>query len=61
MRDAHAGRPPVSHPINEHVIEMGEVPRVPKTTLSARHGSQDIPLLNVPVCRTLLSFTIQAA
>ncbi|CAL5219786.1 g1691 [Coccomyxa viridis] len=42
------GRPPVSHPIDEHVIEMGEVTRAPKAALSARHGSQDIPLLNAP-------------
>ena len=38
---------------DQHVIEMidisGDVPRVAKPTGSARHGSQDIPLLDVPV------------
>ena len=47
----------MSHPIDEHVIEMGEVTRAPKAALSARHGSQDIPLLNAPVRRTLLGFS----
>ncbi len=46
--------------MDEHVIEMREVPRVPKATLSARHGSQDIPLFNAPVRRSLLGFTIHA-
>ena len=38
---------------DQHVIEMidigSDVPRMAKPTASARHGSQDIPLLDVPV------------
>ena len=44
---------------DQHVIEMidisGDVPRVAKPTASARHGSQDIPLLDVPVMPLLPS------
>lgn len=37
----------------EHVVEMSDLPsgpRVPKAPMGTRHGSQDIPLLNEPVC-----------
>ena len=48
-------RPPAASPsADEHVIEMPDVPRVPKAAMSARHGSQDIPLLDIPVRRSLL-------
>ena len=48
-----AGRPPIGPAADQHVIEMidisSDVPSVAKATASARHGSQDIPLLDVPV------------
>ena len=55
---ACAGRPSRSLPADEHVIEMAEVPRVPKAALSARQGSQDLPLLNAAVRRSPLRLTV---
>ena len=44
-------------PADEHVIEMAEVPHPPKASMSARLGSQDVPLFNAPVRMSLLGLT----